>query len=78
MMNCREFVDFLMAYLNEELPAAQRDAFHLHIVDCPPCINFLDTYAETIKLEKGAFSDIDCNEMPPQLIQAILAAQPKG
>ena len=77
-MNCREFVDFLMAYLNDELPAGQRDAFRRHIDDCPPCINFLDTYEETIRLEKEAYRDIDCDEMPPQLVKAILAAKQKG
>ena len=77
MMNCREFVDFLMAYLNEDLPKAERDAFKMHIVDCPPCVNFLDTYAETIKLEKGAYDSLGYDDMPPQLVQAILAAQEK-
>lgn len=76
-MNCRDFVDFLMAYLNDELPVATRDAFRLHIVDCPPCVNFLDTYAETIKLEKGAYDSIEYDDIPPQLVQAILAAQQK-
>ncbi|MFQ5718500.1 MAG: anti-sigma factor family protein [Acidobacteriota bacterium] len=78
MMTCREFVDFLMAYLNDELPAAQRDAFRAHISDCPPCVNFLDTYKITLDLEKEAYREIDCADLPPQLVKAILAAKAEG
>ena len=42
-MNCREFLDFLMAYLDDELPAAQRAALDDHLADCPSCVTYLDT-----------------------------------
>ena len=79
-MNCKDFVDFLTAYVTRELPEAQRSEFRKHIVDCPPCVNYLDTYEETVKMEKAAFRDpaIECDEIPPQLVQAILAAKKKG
>ena len=37
-MKCREFVDFLMAYLDEELDPDQRALFESHIKACPPCV----------------------------------------
>ena len=76
-MNCREFVDFLMDYVNGELSAEQQRVFRRHIVDCPPCIHFLDTYEETVRLEKDAYREVDCDDVPPQLVDAILAAQKK-
>ena len=78
-MNCREVVDFLMAYLNEELPHIQRYEFEHHIKDCAPCVVYLDTYKDTVKLGKGAFEDpeFDCDEMPDELVLAILEAKKK-
>ena len=43
-MTCAEFVDFLMSYLDDEIPAAQRKTFEGHIGDCPPCEVYLDQY----------------------------------
>jgi anti-sigma factor RsiW len=79
-MNCKEFVDFLMAYINEELPEEQRRGFEQHIQDCPPCINYLDTYRETVELERHAYEGEESavsRKFPEQLIQAILAARKK-
>lgn len=82
-MNCKEFVDFIIAYLNQELPAAQRGEFETHVSDCPPCITFLDTYRKTVELEKHAFEGAPLTrpglqDAPEELVQAILAARRKG
>ncbi len=82
-MNCKEFVDFIMAYLNDELPAGERAEFERHISDCPPCITFLDTYRKTVDLERRAYDDVEVKrpsmaEAPETLVQAILAARRKG
>jgi anti-sigma factor RsiW len=79
-MNCREFVDFLMAYLDEELDADLRASFESHIAACPPCVNFLASYKETVRLGRLACRDGDeplPPEIPDELVQAILAATRK-
>ncbi len=43
-MTCREVLDFLADYLNGELSDEARAAFELHLLRCPPCVNFLNTY----------------------------------
>ena len=48
-MNCREFVDFLMEYLDGRLDASQAAVFQEHMRECPPCEVYLDTYQETIR-----------------------------
>jgi len=81
MLTCRAFADFLMAYLDEDLPAAQRAEFEAHIRACPPCVHYLRTYEETVKLGRCLCADDDApppSDAPEALIQAILAARRKG
>ena len=80
-MNCREFVDFLMAYLDGTLEASEREVFEVHMVDCPGCETYLETYRETIRLGKACFcgcSDDLPEHVPEGLVQAILAAREAG
>jgi anti-sigma factor RsiW len=77
-MTCREFVDFLMRYLDGELEAESARVFERHMQLCPPCLTFLDTYKDTIRLGKYACrNDVGPppDEVPEALIQAILAAR---
>ncbi len=43
-MNCSEFVEFLMDYLDETLPERQRTILKGHIDDSPNCGTYLETY----------------------------------
>ena len=77
-MTCREFVDFLMTYIDGELDEEPRRVFERHMRLCPPCGVYLDTYRDTISLGKFACRDEDAaipEEVPDELIQAILAAR---
>jgi anti-sigma factor RsiW len=79
MLTCREFVEFLMDYLSNELPAGQRTVFEEHLGDCPDCRAYLRSYEQTVRLEKLACG---CGDPPPadapeELIRAILAARGK-
>jgi len=77
MLTCREFVEFLMAYLSGELPAEQRAAFVGHLAECPDCTTYLQTYGETVRIEKIACGcgDPAPADAPEELIRAILAAR---
>ncbi len=80
-MNCKEFLDFLMRYLDHELPEGQGEVFEEHMRLCPACQDYLDTYRETIQLGKAACCDEDGSlpgDVPEKLIQAILAARSQG
>jgi anti-sigma factor RsiW len=77
-ITCKEFVDFLMAYLDAELPAAARNTFESHMDDCPPCRVYLDTYRETVELGRGLCARDDDplpDDVPEALVKAILAAR---
>ncbi|MHC4225207.1 MAG: anti-sigma factor family protein [Planctomycetota bacterium] len=81
MITCRDFVDFLMRYLDRELPAGERANFEQHIADCPPCHVYLAQYEDTVLLEKEICPDPEgelSEEVPEELVAAILAARQRS
>ena len=76
-MTCQEILDFLMHYLDGELPAEQRAYFEEHLGECPCCVDYRRTYQETIRLGRAACAgeEAGCQDVPEALIQAILAAR---
>jgi anti-sigma factor RsiW len=76
-MTCREFTDFLMAYLDDELAAEVRSAFESHMFGCQTCVNYLESYQATVALGRIACAEDEPvpNDVPESLVQAILAAR---
>jgi anti-sigma factor RsiW len=77
-MNCREFVEFIMSYLEGQATHAERETFDEHIGDCPPCLAYLETYRETIAMGRQACADPEGpipDDVPEALVQAVLAAR---
>ncbi len=75
-MNCREVIEFLMDYIDDELPENVKMCFDMHLQMCPPCVEYLKTYKHTILVAKDCCQkSTSCEEIPEQLIQAILAAR---
>lgn len=89
-MTCREFTEFLSAYLSGELSAAEAAEFERHLRECRACGNYLDTYKKTIEISRAAFNDevnvtrpasestVPGIPVPERLVQAILAARRKS
>ena len=78
-MTCQEILDFLMQYLDGELPAEQLACFEEHLHVCGPCVAYLETYQETIRLGRAACAEDDapCKDVPEELVRAILDARRK-
>jgi anti-sigma factor RsiW len=77
-VTCREFADFIADYLNGGLVPDARSRFERHLQLCPNCVRYLDSYRQSVALAKRAFDDEDAhvpNDVPEQLVQAILSAQ---
>jgi predicted anti-sigma-YlaC factor YlaD len=77
-MTCREFADFMMDYLSDELSSESRAQFDPHLSLCANCRKYLTSYEETVKLGKRAFADEDAAlpaDIPEELVKAILAAR---
>ena len=79
-MTCRELIDFLANYLDDELRPTARTEFERHLNDCPDCVDYLRSYEETIKLGTGALLATDDPvraDVQEDLVRAILAASGK-
>jgi len=77
-VTCQEIADFLMDYFSRELPQTQRAIFEEHLGICPECVAYVHSYETTIKASKSACDRVhvrDANEVPEDLVRAILAAR---
>ncbi len=78
MVTCRELVEFLWRYVEEDLSPGERRAFDRHLRLCASCRAYLDSYRKTVALGKAALGDPDApvpDEVPEEIVQGILAAR---
>jgi len=75
-MSCSQVLEFLLDYLEDHLPAAQREVLERHLKDCPDCREYLASYRKTIELGKTSLppspSIEELRTIPEDLIRAIL------
>jgi anti-sigma factor RsiW len=77
-MTCKQVYDLVMAYLDNELSTAERADFEHHLFKCcPSCGAYLESYKETVRLARAAGRCPSQDDVPPKLLQAILACMPK-
>jgi anti-sigma factor RsiW len=77
-MTCKEVYDLVMAYLDNELPPDERAEFENHLYKCcPSCGAYLASYQETVRLARQAGRSVSQDDVPPKLLQAILANAPR-
>ena len=77
-MTCREFADFMDAYLAGELLAYDLGSYYYHISVCPNCVRYLAQYRDAIAFGRSAFADANAvvpGDVPEDLIAAIMAAR---
>ena len=78
LMTCRELADFIMAYLDGELPPRERAAFEHHLSLCENCVHYLASYKATTRLGRQAFEERNGGadlRIPDELVKAILDAR---
>jgi anti-sigma factor RsiW len=75
-MNCREFIGFLVEYLDGELLAEVRAEFEGHLGECHSCTAYLASYRQTILAARIVSNEVLLNEAPKELIEAILQSRP--
>ncbi len=74
-MTCREATEFLIGYVEGDLPPEQHALFERHISRCPNCRAFLDQYRNTIRAEIGSYGSSDADArtvMPDDLVRSIM------
>ncbi len=79
-INCQEFEEFIIDFLDSNLSSMQQNIFLKHLNECPSCKRYLEDYQKSVKLSQAAFDnkgESDYEAMPEELVQAILAARKK-
>jgi anti-sigma factor RsiW len=77
-ISCRELLDFLHLYLEDELPADRRHEFDRHLAVCPPCVTYIREYRNAVRLGRQAYADAQAPpppDAPEELIRAVLKAR---
>jgi anti-sigma factor RsiW len=79
-ITCRELIDFLDRYVDDELSRPMKAKFEEHLEVCTACVEYLHSYRETIRLAADAWQDEDLaiEDVPTQLIDAILAVRDRA
>ncbi len=72
-MKCQACVEFILRYIDDDLPADERASFEFHLDKCPPCRRYLDQYRFTVKAGKTCCEQ--AGAVPEELISAILASR---
>lgn len=77
LLTCRELIEFIAAYLDDELSSRERERFERHLEVCPACVDYLASYRETVRASREAFADEPetLEEVPDELIRAVLASR---
>jgi len=78
MLTCKQFDEFMMDYLEGNLPFWQKISCGLHVRMCRKCAKFVDQYRRVVLLEKNAFvpaADSIPEAVPEELVKAALACR---
>ena len=81
MLTCKQFDEFMLDFLEHDLPLGQRLGCWLHLKMCRDCALFIRQYEQTIALGKRAFENPEDevpDSVPEDLIKAALAHQHKS
>jgi anti-sigma factor RsiW len=78
MITCREFENFVLGYLDGELPERQARRFEWHLRICRECREYLAAYKTALEAGKAAFGTADDAvpaDVPEDLIKAVLESR---
>lgn len=77
LLTCNEVIDFLGAYLEDDLPSDVRVRFDEHVAVCRTCVDYIETYRQTkVLTRRSAEQEAEAETLgaPESLVEAILAA----
>ena len=74
MMTCRELEEFIVDYIDGNLPYSKKIMFVFHLIMCDECNSYINAYKKSIELGKKHFEEIDKDlqvDPPDKLIEII-------
>ena len=78
MVTCREFEEFIVDYLDDNLTRKQKTVFEMHLRMCADCRAYLEAYQRSIQLGQRVFAQPETpipTDVPDDLVKAILLAR---
>jgi len=69
-LNCRELVELVTAYLEDDLPSGERKRFDAHLAGCEGCTTYVEQMRRTIELTGRLHVD----DVPREAEEALLRA----
>jgi len=71
LLTCKEFLQELNEYLDENIDAELRRKLEAHINACPNCFVILDTTKKTVQVYKGMEAQVIPQDVHTRLMAAI-------
>lgn len=71
LLTCKEFLQELNQYLDEEIDAELRVKLEAHINNCPNCFVIFDTTKRTLQVYKGMEPQVIPGEVHTRLMMAL-------
>ena len=69
-MSCKELVELVTDYLEDALPASERQRFEEHLAICPGCVTYVDQMRQTV----AATGRLREESLSPEAREDLLAA----
>ena len=71
MLTCKEFVDGISDFIDDDIAPELRERLHNHISECPNCWVVYDTTKKTIQVFKGMEAQQLPEDVRSRLMQAV-------
>ena len=71
MLTCKEFVDGISDFIDDEIAPDLRERLKKHITECPNCWVVYDTTKKTIQVFKGMEAQPLPEDVRSRLVQAV-------
>ena len=72
MICCKECLELLHDYLEDELSEEVHASLEDHFEDCPPCIAFLNTYKATIHMSQTTLKSNDIPDIVKERLKKFV------
>jgi anti-sigma factor RsiW len=66
-VNCRQLAELLIDFVSGEIGDEARLHVEQHLLECPPCVIYVETYKLTIQMTRK----LPQVPMPPQLVERL-------
>ena len=75
MISCRQLISFLAEYMDGGLTGEERATLERHLARCSSCRAYLASYRQTIMLSREALEEAVDDDVPMELVEAILSRE---